>query len=626
MCGIVGYIGTEGIVEKLLEKLRRLLQRGYDSAGIAVVENGELVVFKDKLERGNYDTFVEWVLKHPFVEPITWGIAHTRWATHGEPNQLNAHPHTDDEKIALVHNGMLESDNLAELRRRAIKEWHAVLKSETDTELIVYAFRHCYGECNGDIKQASLMLVKMLRGTFGLVIMHKDHPNTLIGIRMGSPLCYAKLADNTFIIASTAEPFVGCSKKVKYLSDGQIVLIENGEAQEYSFGDEQLSIPLTDVEGTIEDVLLDGYEHFMRREVMTQPQTLIDVIRGRLLLEQGDVRLGGLQGSGEIMDRLEKAQHIFFIGSGTSYHAAMIGARMFRLYLNKHAEAKLASEVAWDTILAGCDPKKTVVVFLSQSGETADLIEALDEMKRKNVGLKIGIVNVVGSTIAREVDAGVYLRVGVEMGVASTKAFSAQVMVCAMMTLLLARRDGMSLDDGMRFCRAIEAIPKQIEQVLAHDDAIKAISQKLKDYSSAMFLGRGFSFAAALEGSLKAIEVAYIHREAQPAGEMKHGPIAIIEPGYPVFIIATSDHVRSKVYDNIKELRARGARIIGICSEGDDEMHKIVHDVITIPDAPPELSTILAVVVLQLFAYHLGLLRGCNVDQPRNLAKAVTVG
>jgi len=626
MCGIVGYIGTEGIVEKLLEKLRRLLQRGYDSAGIAVVENGELVVFKDKLERGNYDTFVEWVLKHPFVEPITWGIAHTRWATHGEPNQLNAHPHTDDEKIALVHNGMLESDNLAELRRRAIKEWHAVLKSETDTELIVYAFRHCYGECNGDIKQASLMLVKMLRGTFGLVIMHKDHPNTLIGIRMGSPLCYAKLADNTFIIASTAEPFVGYSKKVKYLSDGQIVLIENGEAQEYSFGDEQLSIPLTDVEGTIEDVLLDGYEHFMRREVMTQPQTLIDVIRGRLLLEQGDVRLGGLQGSGEIMDRLEKAQHIFFIGSGTSYHAAMIGARMFRLYLNKHAEAKLASEVAWDTILAGCDPKKTVVVFLSQSGETADLIEALDEMKRKNVGLKIGIVNVVGSTIAREVDAGVYLRVGVEMGVASTKAFSAQVMVCAMMTLLLARRDGMSLDDGMRFCRAIEAIPKQIEQVLAHDDAIKAISQKLKDYSSAMFLGRGFSFAAALEGSLKAIEVAYIHREAQPAGEMKHGPIAIIEPGYPVFIIATSDHVRSKVYDNIKELRARGARIIGICSEGDDEMHKIVHDVITIPDAPPELSTILAVVVLQLFAYHLGLLRGCNVDQPRNLAKAVTVG
>jgi len=312
MCGIVGYIGTEGIVEKLLEKLRRLLQRGYDSAGIAVVENGELVVFKDKLERGNYDTFVEWVLKHPFVEPITWGIAHTRWATHGEPNQLNAHPHTDDEKIALVHNGMLESDNLAELRRRAIKEWHAVLKSETDTELIVYAFRHCYGECNGDIKQASLMLVKMLRGTFGLVIMHKDHPNTLIGIRMGSPLCYAKLADNTFIIASTAEPFVGCSKKVKYLSDGQIVLIENGEAQEYSFGDEQLSIPLTDVEGTIEDVLLDGYEHFMRREVMTQPQTLIDVIRGRLLLEQGDVRLGGLQGSGDLMDRLEKTQHIFF--------------------------------------------------------------------------------------------------------------------------------------------------------------------------------------------------------------------------------------------------------------------------------------------------------------------------
>lgn len=626
MCGIVGYIGPEGAVEKLLEKLRNLLQRGYDSAGIAVVVDGKLVVLKDKLTDGDYDSFVQWALEQELPGKKTYGIAHTRWATHGVPNQVNAHPHTDmAEEIALVHNGMLESENLSELRKLALTEWRVTLKSETDTELIAHTFRHCYDTCNGDMKQASLMLVKMLRGTFGLVIMHKDHPNTLVGIRMGSPLCYGKLSADAFMIASTAEPFVGRAKRVKHLSDGQIVLITNNEAEEFSFSDEYIEIPQTEVEGSIEDVRKDGYPYFMLKEITQQPLTLLDVLRGRLLPDQGDVKLGGLQGSPEVMDRLQKTQHVFFIGSGTSYHAAMIGARMFRQHLNRHAEAKLASEVAWDNILAGCDPKKTVAIFISQSGETADLIDALAEMKRKNVGLTLGIVNVVGSTIARDVDAGVYLRVGVEMGVASTKAFSAQVMVCAMMTLLLARRDGMPLDDGIRFCRAIEAIPTQIEHVLAQSEKIREISEKFKAREGMMVLGRGYHYATALEGALKIIEVAYIHREAQPAGEAKHGPIAIIEDGYPVFIVATSDNIRTAVYDNIKELHTKGAHVVGICTEDDVAMQEIVQDVVTIPDAPPELSTILAAVALQLFAYHLAVLRGRNVDQPRNLAKSVTV-
>ncbi len=620
MCGIVGYIGQKEAVPIVLGGLKQLLPRGYDSAGISALINRQLMVIKDILPDGNFGKFANLVTDSDLTNCHN-AIGHTRWATHGKVSVENAHPHLDSSgKIAIVHNGIIE--NWRKLKDYLIAEYNCQMVSETDSELISHLFGVRLKENGGDIRQAILETVKSLKGTFGLLLQHADHPALLIGVRYGSPLSYTHLSSNSFMIASTTEPFLEHSSSVKHLRDGEIVIIEDGQITELSFENKAISIPTVALEGTVEDVQKEGFPHFMLKEIMTQPRYLQDVLRGRLILDKGDVKLGGIE---NVLPKLSKAKHFFWLGSGTSYHAALICARMFREHLDVQSEAKLASEVPTDNILAGCDISKTAVIGLSQSGETADLITALEEMRRRQVDLVLGIVNVVGSTITTLTDAGVYLHVGPEMGVASTKAFSAQVLVGTMMMVLLARKQGMSADRGRSWLKALQNIPEQIDLVLKQTDSIKTIAQKIASKPGVMILGRGYHYPTALEGALKIIEVAYLHREAQPAGEMKHGPIAIIEDGYPVFIIATKDNQQQRISNNIKELKSRGAWIIGICTKGDRTMISQVDEYIIIPPAPTKLTTILASVALQLVAYYLGVARGKNVDQPRNLAKAVTV-
>jgi len=619
MCGIIGYIGPNNGVPVVLEGLVSLLPRGYDSGGIGLFVDGQMVIEKDKLQDGNYEDFRTQVEAHRYVSKNVTG--HLRWATHGEPCKRNAHPQTDASgRIAVVHNGIIE--NYRGLKKLITEQYGIELTSDTDTELIAHLFSIMYESTGGDVRKAVLGTVNSLEGAFAIVIQIADQPTTMIGIRMGSPLSYTKLPDGGSLFASTAEPFLKYSRKGKHLSDGEIVIISNGTISELTFDDKDLTIPTVDLEGSPESVQKEGYPFFMEKEIMTQPDRLRDVLRGRVIPEMGDIKLGGLE---EVLPKLLEAKHFFFIGSGTSHHAAMIIARMFREYLNVHAEAKLASEIVSDNILAGSDPKQTAVFCISQSGETADLIAAMKEMRRREVGLLLGIVNVVGSTIARMSDAGVYLHVGPEMGVASTKAFSAQVLVGAMITLLLARKKGMTQERGFEFAQAILAVPGQIATVLEQKNLIKQIvDEQILGKSAVMVLGRGYHFPSALEGALKIIEVGYMLREVQPAGEMKHGPIAIIDPGFPVLIIATK-YLHEYVYSNISELKSRGAHVIGICTDGDTAMMEHVHEHLVIPEAPPPLAAILAVVVLQLFAYYIGVGRGNNVDQPKNLAKSVTV-
>lgn len=626
MCGIVGYVGKRGATRVVLNGLRWLLPRGYDSAGVSVIEHGYVVVEKAVLKDGNFEQFVHHVLEGYIFDEDTNAIAHLRWATHGEKTDVNAHPHTDQfKKISVVHNGIIE--NHRELRAQ-LKEAGYVIASETDSELVAHLFAHQLTKSAGNMRTAIVETVKRLQGTFGLLLQHADHPSMLIGVRFGAPLSYMSFGDGSFMVASTAEPFLEHGNHCKHLADGQIIIIENGTVEEFSFDDSTVEIPEVEFEGSAADILKEGFPHYMLKEIMTQVSRLLDVLRGRVFSGACDVKLGGLEG---VMTQLLKAKHIFLLGSGTSNHAAEIIARMFRNYLNVHAEAKLASEIVADNVLAGCDPQETVVFFISQSGETADLIAALKEMRIRNVSLCLGIVNVVGSTIARETDAGVYLHVGNELGVASTKAFSAQVMVGAMICILLARAKGMSQELASDFIQELCLIPEKIGIVLKQADKIKRIAESIKDKPGVMVLGRGYHFASAREGALKIIEVGYMWREVQPAGEMKHGPIAIIEDGTngteqtPVVIIATKGNLRTHIASNLSEIKARGAYVIGICTEGDSEMIENMDEYLVVPDVRPELCPILAVVVLQLLAYYLGVARGANVDQPKNLAKAVTV-
>ena len=628
MCGIVGYVGQRPAVPIVLEGLSQLVYRGYDSAGISgIIAPGKLKIVKQVLPEGKFKAFATAVEASNFPEACTNAIGHTRWATHGGRTEINAHPHCDGSgQIAVVHNGMLE--NWRELKAE-LESLGCRIISETDTELIAHLFALKLQETKGDIRQAVLSTVTSLQGAFGILLQYARYPDLLIGIRQGSPLSYAKLDDGAFMIASTGDPFLPYTRHCKHLRDGDVVIIHRGEVEEFSFrngGYDPVTIPSVVLEGSVEDVSREGYPHFMLKEIMTQPERLPDVLRGRLDLETGLVKLGGLEASPRARQKLRHAKHFWFVASGTSYHAAQIIARMFRERLQVHAEAKQASEVVLDDILSGCNASRSVVFAISQSGETKDLLVAVEHLKTKGVGLVVGIVNVVGSTLVTLTDkAGVYLRVGPEIGVASTKAFSSQVLVGAMITVWLAQKRGLPSDQAIRFVRAIAQVPEQLKVVLAQSDAIRELAKYIKGFTSLMILGRGYHYATAQEGGLKVAEVSYLAREVQPAGEMKHGPIALVTEGYPVVIVATRDSSRQAIMHNISELQARGAFVIGIITDGDTEMAGIVNKAIFIPDAPPELATILAAAALQLLAYYLGVLKGYNVDQPRNLAKAVTV-
>jgi len=608
MCGIVAYIGSKRALPILIEGLKRLEYRGYDSAGIATLEP-ELRVEKSvgkiaRLEDHVRDQGIE----------ATVGIAHTRWATHGEPNTVNAHPHTDGSgKIAVIHNGIIE--NYATLKKNLENRGH-VFKSETDTEVVAHMIQEFY---TGDLAEAVRAALKKVEGTYGLAVLHADHPRTIVGARNGSPLIVG-VGNGEFFLASDVSAILRHTRRVLYLDDHEMVtLTDDGpNIRTVDNGDAAVSKQLTQVEWDLDMIEKGGFEHFMLKEIFEQPQTIRNAFRGRLVWEDGDAHLGGLNLAAE---ELRRVKRLVFIGCGTSWHAALLGEYMIEEVSRIPVEVEYASEFRYRNPIV---EEGTITYVISQSGETIDTLAAMREAKRKGAKT-LGIVNVVGSTIAREADGGIYLHAGPEIGVASTKAFTSQATVLAILTLLLGRLRNMSRQEGRRLISAIEALPGQIEQILAQDHEVKAIAEAYRHHNNFLYLGRGPNFPVALEGALKLKEISYVHAEGYPAAEMKHGPIALIDENMPVVVVAPRDGGYQKILGNIEEVKARKGRIIAIATEGDQDILKKADHTITIPETLNLLTPILSVIPLQLLAYHIAVLRGCNVDQPRNLAKSVTV-
>jgi glucosamine--fructose-6-phosphate aminotransferase (isomerizing) len=609
MCGIVGYIGKQKVVPILLNGLKRLEYRGYDSAGIAVRVNGNLVIEKQVGKIINLEN----AISEAELES-TIGIAHTRWATHGEPNQVNAHPHTDEfGKIALVHNGIVEN---YEALRSELQAKGYVFKTETDTETLAHLFIDCL-DGSDTFFQAVRRGLSRVNGTYGLVVMHQDFPDQLIAARKGSPLVIGHGAGEYFI-ASDAAPLVGHTTDVTYMQDGEVALLTTENIIIKTIDNQPVLHQVENIDTDLTAIEKGGYPHYMLKEIMEQPQTIRDTMRGRLLLEEGSAKLGGIQYE---FQALLNAERVIITACGTSWHAALIGEYMLEEYLNIPVEVEYASEFRYrDPVLS----PGSLVIAISQSGETADTLAAIREAKRK--GSKVfGICNVVGSTIARETDAGVYLHAGPEIGVASTKAFTSQVVVLTLMTLLLARMRSLSHPRGVEIARALKNLPDVIAKALESNDLILEIAKEYKDARNFLYLGRGYNFPVALEGALKLKEISYIHAEGYPAAEMKHGPIALIDKDMPVVVIATKDSIYDKVLSNIEEVRARRGRVIAIATEGDDKIAGHADKVIYVPQTIEILNPLVTIVPLQLLAYHIAVLRGCDVDQPRNLAKSVTV-
>ena len=609
MCGIIGYIGAKHAAPILLNGLKRLEYRGYDSAGIALRENGNLKIEKEVGKIANLELALEG-LKFE----ATMGIAHTRWATHGEPSKVNAHPHSDvAHKLAVVHNGIIE--NYSELRTELTKKGH-IFQSETDTETLVHLFLD-FMDKGFSFFDAVRKGLNRVQGAYGIAVMHTDEPDTLIAAKHGSPLVIGH-GQNEYFIASDAAPLVGYTSDVTYLEDGQVALIKRSGAEIKTIDNQLVNHQMEFISTDISTIEKSGYPHFMLKEIMMQPQTMADSMRGRLLIEEGTAKLGGIQYE---LQSLLNAKRVIITACGTSWHAALIGEYMLEEYLGIPVEVEYASEFRYRNPILGPD---SVVIAISQSGETADTLAAIREAKRK--GSKVlGICNVVGSTIARETDAGVYLHAGPEIGVASTKAFTSQVVVLTLMTLLLGRMRSMSHPRGRETAQALADLPKKVEQALAANDQIKEIAKEFVSAKNFLYLGRGYNFPVALEGALKLKEISYIHAEGYPAAEMKHGPIALIDKDMPVVFIATKDSIYEKVLNNIEEVKARNGRVIVIATKGDEIIAKHAEQVIYVPATIDLLNPLVTIIPLQLLAYHIAVLRGCDVDQPRNLAKSVTV-
>src|SRR5262245_19930325 len=608
MCGIIGYIGSRQAVPILIEGLKRLEYRGYDSAGLAVLDPGlriEKAVGKiAKLEDH---------LRNRTLEG-TIGVAHTRWATHGEPNTVNAHPHTDCKgKVSLIHNGIIE--NYATLKKNLQNRGHKFV-TETDTEVLAHLIEEFH---QGDLEGAVRAALKMVEGTYGIAVLHADHPRTIVGARNGSPLIVG-VGNGEYFVASDVSAILRHTRRVFYLDDHEMVtLTDDGpNIRTVDNGEATVSKPLTHVEWDLEMIEKGGFDHFMLKEIFEQPQTIRNAFRGRLVWEEGDAHLGGLNLSA---DELRRVKRLGFIGCGTSWHAALLGEYMIEEVARIPVEVEYASEFRYRNPIV---EEGTITFVISQSGETIDTMAAMREAKRKGA-TTLGIVNVVGSTIAREADGGIYLHAGPEIGVASTKAFTSQTTVLAILTLLLGRLRNMSRQEGRRLISAIEALPGQIEQILAQDHEIKAIAAAYHHQNNFLYLGRGPNFPVALEGALKLKEISYVHAEGYPAAEMKHGPIALIDENMPVVVICTRDGGYQKIIGNVEEVKARKGRIIAVATEGDREIIKKADHVITIPETLNLLTPILSVIPLQLLAYHIAVMRGCDVDRPRNLAKSVTV-
>jgi len=609
MCGIVGYTGPRAAASLVLEGLKRLEYRGYDSAGLAVVHGGRIEVVKAAgkiavLERELSGT----------LPPGHTAIAHTRWATHGAPNQVNAHPHSDcGGTLALVHNGIIE--NAGALRTALAKRGH-VFRSETDTEVLVHMVEelHTQGRPLVDAVAGALQQVE---GTYGIAVVSSREPETIVAARRGSPLLVA-IGNGENFVASDASAVLAHTRSVVYLDDGDIAEVRPADYRIVDLAAVEKEKPVTQVEWDLATIERGGYAHFMLKEIMEQPESLRNTVRGRLLEEEGTVRLGGLNITDE---DLLKVQRIVITACGTSWHAALIGEYMMEELARIPTEVEYASEFRYRNPIVD---ERTLVIGISQSGETADTLAALRVAMRRGART-LGLVDVVGSTIAREEDGGIYLHAGPEIGVASTKAFTSQIAALALLTLKMGRLRALSILQGREVVRALARLPELVAQVLAQAPQVEQIAERLLRATNVLYLGRGYNFPVALEGALKLKEISYIHAEGYPAAEMKHGPIALIDDLMPVVFVAPKDAVYQKVVSNVEEVKARGGRVIAIVTHGDTALAKLADHRIEIPETLDLLTPALSVLPLQLLAYYIAVRRGCNVDQPRNLAKSVTV-
>jgi glutamine---fructose-6-phosphate transaminase (isomerizing) len=609
MCGIVGYIGYQEAMPILLGGLKRLEYRGYDSAGVAMISEQKLSIRKQKGKISE----LEILLSEQGLSG-TVGIGHTRWATHGEPNTINAHPHSCcEKKIALIHNGIIE--NYSVLKKELIEKRHN-FQTETDTEVLVHLIEDIYKN-SGDFELAVRQALQRLEGTYGIAVVCSEEPDVLITARKGSPIVIG-LGENEYFVASDTAAIVAHTQQVSYLDDNEMAIINQKNMVIKTIDDRPVEKRIEQIAFDVKKIEKSGYQHFMLKEIMEQPQTVFDSMRGRLLDEEGTSKLGGIEYE---IDSLLRARRVLFSACGTSWHAALIGEYLVEEYVRIPVEVEYASEFRYRNPILDRD---TVVAVISQSGETADTLAAVREAKRKRAKV-LGICNVVGSTIARETDAGVYLHAGPEIGVASTKAFTSQVTVLALMSLLLARMSSMSASTGRTVVQEFKLLPEKIEQILKNRRLIETIADQYVNATNFLYLGRGINFPVALEGALKLKEISYIHAEGYPAAEMKHGPIALIDENMPVVVIATKDSTYDKIISNIEEVRARKGRIIAIATEGDDFIKTKVDHVIYVPSFTEFLMPILTIIPLQLLAYYIAVKRGCDVDQPRNLAKSVTV-
>ncbi len=607
MCGIVGYVGRRECLSILMDGLKRLEYRGYDSAGVAVINGHGLQI---KKQAGKISELEELLRTSPING--TTGIAHTRWATHGEPTTNNAHPHVDGTGgIAIAHNGIIE--NYRALKSKLESEGHA-FHTDTDTEVLAHLIQKYY---EGNLEEAVVNALALVEGTYGIAVLSDREPEKVVGARHGSPLVVG-VGDGEYWVASDVSAILRYTKNVVYLDDGEMVVITPDSFRTTTVDGRVMNKQVQEVEWELEQIEKGGFPHFMLKEIFEQPQSVQNAFRGRLLMDEGTGHLGGLNME---KNALKLVDRIIIIGCGTSWHSGIIGEYMLEEYAGIPVEVEYASEFRYRNpiIKAG-----TVCFVISQSGETADTLAAMREAQRLGAPA-LGVVNVVGSTIARESDGGVYVHAGPEIGVASTKAFTSQVAALAVLTLSLARLRGMDADTGRRFVRALADIPGKMERILENNEQIHEIARAYSRHNNFLYLGRGFNFPVALEGALKLKEISYIHAEGYPAAEMKHGPIALIDENMPVVFICIQDSAYDKVLSNMEEVRARQGKIIAVASEGDTLVREKADHVIYVPHTEEMLYPLLTVIPLQLLAYHIAVERGCNVDQPRNLAKSVTV-
>jgi glucosamine--fructose-6-phosphate aminotransferase (isomerizing) len=615
MCGIVAYLGQKIAQPILIEGLKRLEYRGYDSAGIALLSQGALHVKK----AAGRISFLEEKLDKPLADQNI-GIGHTRWATHGKPNETNAHPHIDyTGKIAVVHNGIIE--NYATLKTW-LNSQGAQFKSETDTEVISNLIGYFYSTAkstknNDRFEWAVQRALNELVGTYGLAIMCTDYPDTLIGAKKGSPLILG-VGKNEYIIASDAAAIVEHTTQAIYLSDGEMVVVNPAGFRTTTIDNVEVRKELNQIEYSLDQIELGGFKHYMLKEIFEQPNCIATCIGGRLDEKNGRIVLGGID---KFSRDLTKTKRIIMTACGTAWHAGLVGEFLFEQLARIPSEVEYASEFRYRNPIID---EGTCVIAISQSGETADTLAAIEQAKERGATV-LGVVNVVGSTIARTTDAGVYLRVGPEIGVASTKAFTAQVAVLTMLAIELGRRRHISAEQAKYYIEELKEIPQKISRILTQTDHIKTIAQANIEHDNWLFLGRGFNYPVALEGALKLKEISYIHAEGLPAAEMKHGPIALITNRMPVVFVATKCSQYDKIIGNIEEVRARNGCTIVIATEGDEHIRNYADHVVFVPDAPEPLQPLLTVIPLQLLAYHAAVLRGHDVDKPRNLAKSVTV-